>query len=316
MALVLQVSNSEMRAYLWCQRNWMLAYHFGYTLRPDEERPVGDAKLGTKIHLALELYYGYQRDPLTVIKFLYDRDRARYPMEWDVDRLNKEQDLALAMLEGYHDWVEETGADEGLTVISVEDDLTVPSLHPEVLFRAKLDQRIMREHDGARLFIDHKTTGSFENTTKLLQMDPQMRFYALLDAIDAKRSGQQQRVDGGVWNMLRRSKRTARAKPPFYRRDEIRFNRQELVSTWYRANSVVSRIVQTKQELTAGTDHRYAAPPNPGHDCLWRCQFVKICPMFDDGSNVQAALDDQYVKHDPYDYYESEAQVVLKELGA
>ena len=315
---MIQVSNSELRAFQWCLRHWWLAYYLGLATLPENERPVGEAKLGTRVHLALEVWYGFGVDPLKALRKIYDLEREAHPAEFDVERLNKEQDLALIMVEGYMEWVAETGSDEGLQLISVEEDLIVPSGIPGVEFRAKLDQRVLRTFDNARMFIDHKTTGNFDNTTVMMAMDPQMRFYALLDLLDAKRSGLQgPRVDGGIWNMLRRSKRTDRAKPPFYKREEIRFNLDELRSTWIKANSVAGRLAQIRQELDKGPgayDHRHLVPPNPSRDCSWKCQFVSICPMFDDGSNVGAAVRDQYIQHDPYSYYVDTAQPLIEKL--
>lgn len=657
---MLAISNSEMRSFQWCKRNWYLAYFLGYSMRPEVDRPVGDAKLGTRIHTALELWYGRGLDPLRAIAVIYELARVQYrDNDSDIDRLDKEHDLALAMVEGYLDWVEETGIDEGITVISVEEELIIPSGVPGVNFRAKLDQRVIREHDGASMFLDHKpqpvsepvltasgwrkmgdikpgdavicadgthsevlrvfdrgvddvftvtfndgttvratadhpwlmrshlngkhhivetrdlrpgyrprrfepyrdvdrvmdigvdlyvlgfwlgngdrslrgvcdgeeetvrecerrnaikaisrdtrgtgvwygsfnretkealraigcdglyssqrtindhvpagfftgsswnqrldllhglmdsdgfmtmnnsvkygttsekladdvaelarslgawarvwrcdrpnwvgtkesgyatktfgylvtirssfnpfkrnkyharfnehkaavsgrrgtnstdkivvsveasgrdevrcieiassdhlyvtsgwtvthnTVGSFENSTVLLHMDSQMRFYSMLEMLKAVRDGggvNTPRTDGGLWNMLRRSKRTSTAKPPFYRRDDVRFNVHELRSMWLKSNSIVGAISSTRRALEAGADHRSEVPPNPSRDCVWRCIFVKICPLMDDGSNYQGALDGNYVIQDPYAYYERDTAPVIAQL--
>jgi hypothetical protein len=52
-------------------------------------------------------------------------------------------------------------------------------------------------------------------------------------------------------------------------------------------------------------DNRYACPPNPTDFCTWGCQFFKICAMFDDGSHVADALAAEYVRSDPYHYYDT-----------
>jgi hypothetical protein len=302
---VISVSNSEMRSFQWCKRNWYLGYYRGFAIKPENDRPVGDAKLGTRIHLALELWYGHGLDPRRAIAMQYELARAQYPSDdGNIDRLNREHDLALAMIDGYVDWVQETGVDEGIQVIGVEEELIFPSGILGVNFRAKLDQRVLRTHDGAALFLDHKTVGSFEHSTVLLHMDPQMRFYAMLEMLIAKRAGYQGvRTDGGLWNMLRRSKRTAAAKPPFYKRDSVRFNLEELRSTWMKANTIAKEIYDARTALDGGVSHHPVVPPNPGRDCMWRCAFVKICPLMDDGSNVEGALAANYVVQDPYSYY-------------
>jgi hypothetical protein len=45
------------------------------------------------------------------------------------------------------------------------------------------------------------------------------------------------------------------------------------------------------------------AYPHPTRDCSWKCQFQSICPMFDDGSAVERAIEDQFVVGSPYAYY-------------
>lgn len=306
------VSNSELRTFLDCQRRWFLGYYLGLSIKPEDERPVGDAKLGTRIHLALELWYGHGADPLRALAIQYDRERATRTNDDDLTRLGAEQDLALAMIEGYLDWVAETGVDAGLTILGVEEELVLPSAIPGVNFRAKLDQRVLRRHDGVRLFLDHKTVGSFEHSTTLLHMDQQMRFYAMLDLLEARAQGVQgPRVDGGLWNMLRRSKRTARATPPFYKREEVRFNITELRNTWRRANTIAARVQAARVRLAGGDDHHDVVPPTPVRDCVWKCPFIGVCPLLDDGSDAWGAIRDQYVQHDPYAYYGSEATEVL-----
>jgi PD-(D/E)XK nuclease superfamily len=309
-------SNSELRTFQDCQRRWYLGYHLGLAIKPEDDRPVGDAKLGTRVHLALELWYGHGLDPLAALRAQYDRARVGRTNDQDLTRLGAEQDLALAMVEGYQDWVAETGADDGLEVTAVEDELLVPSGVTGITFRAKLDQRLLRRHDGARLFLDHKTVGSFEHSTTLLHMDAQMRFYSMLDRLLAARDPAHPRVDGGLWNMLRRSKRTARATPPFYRRDEVRYNQQELRSTWRKAVLIARRIQAAKIELAAGVDHHDVVPPTPSRDCLWKCDFVRVCPLFDDGSDVGGAVLALYTQRDPYAYYQGDAELIRADLQA
>lgn len=307
------ISNSEIRTFQQCPRRWYLSYYRGLTPKKEMQSPIGDAQLGARVHLALELYYGYGYEIETTLPIIYRRVINDYPDDEDVIR--KEQDLALSMITGYLEWVAENGTDEGLTLISTEEEIVVPSGIVGVEFRAKLDQRVRRDVDGARLFRDFKTTGSLAHSTTMLHLDAQMRFYAMLDWIDARRQGMNApRVVGGMWIMLRRSKRTAQAKPPFYGVEEIRFNRDELISTWIKSNALAQRIRDTRHMLDDAVDHRAAAPSNPDKDCTWRCAFVQVCPLMDDGSDSERALRDLYDTHDPYGYYQSGVAAIAAEV--
>jgi hypothetical protein len=37
------------------------------------------------------------------------------------------------------------------------------------------------------------------------------------------------------------------------------------------------------------------------------CPFFQVCPLFDDGSDVNAMLNDLYTRGDPYAYYKDES---------
>ncbi len=63
------------------------------------------------------------------------------------------------------------------------------------------------------------------------------------------------------------------------------------------------QIERAEQMLSVGADHHIECPPRPSRDCLWKCPFLKICPMFDDGSRVEAAIEEHYEVRNPLDYY-------------
>jgi hypothetical protein len=57
------------------------------------------------------------------------------------------------------------------------------------------------------------------------------------------------------------------------------------------------------EQLEAGADHRAVAYPSPGDYCNWGCPFVKLCPMFDDGSRADDMLAANFVQGDVWQYY-------------
>ncbi len=297
----LKLSNSTLKAFKRCSRHWYLAYHLTYGLRPENEKATNVAKLGTRVHCALEAYYGYNLDPVKALKVIYYLAERENPFA--AEDLDKEHGYARAMVEGFIQWSEEEGIDAALEVIATEhleehpltlDDGTV------VRLLAKLDQKVRRLTDGAILFRDWKTVGTLSKA-HLLVLDEQMRFYTLLEALSARETGE--RADGGLYTMLLRSKRTAKANGPFYREVEVRFNDRDLDSMTRRVKHTAGRIVETTGRLNAGAHHLDVIEPNPGDYCGWGCPFTLICPMMDDGSRWEDALQANFIKRDPFYYY-------------
>ena len=152
--------------------------------------------------------------------------------------------------------------------------------------------------------MDHKSVGSLTEPRKTLPMDEQMHPSPLLEYLDHIMSGSQEPMShGGLYNMLRKVKRTARANPPFFERVEVPHNQYELQSYWKRVFGEVLDIVNLRKILDGGADPQQVAYPNPTKDCAWDCDFKNVCPLFDNGSAAEDALTELYEKHDPHDHY-------------
>lgn len=304
----MRVSNSEISTFKRCRRKWYGLFY--RRLRLKRESPVGAPYLGTLVHGGLRAYY---EDKIPWTDWLDARIAAQLEDYPDEEKgIVDQAELASLMLEGYFDWLEETGADAEYTLIGAERTLDVPftraisiPLDEELVISGKLDRVIERRTDGARLYVDDKTVGSLNDLPKNAQRAEQFLMYDLLQYVLALESGEEfQRTDGGIYNMLRKVKRTVRAKPPFYGRHEVRHNVQELRSFWIRLVGEIEEIVRLRQRLDAGADHRHVAYPTPTRDCSWDCPLVHICTMFDDGSDVERAIEQLYEEYDPYERYE------------
>lgn len=302
----IKISNSEIQSFKDCERKWYLTYY--RELAPASVKLVGPLALGTKIHLILEGVYGegWSKDQaLEALGDIYEEDRLKLDedsisFKEDSKALDKEQDLAHAMIEGFFDWREEEGLDADYELHSIEEVIEVETPFPGVLLRGKLDQRLRRKSDGAILFNDWKTTQTF-NDRWMLQLNEQMKFYQLLELLAGD-----DHTAGALYTMLRKVKRTANAKPPFYLREEVHHNKAEL-DNFYRTTMVsVKRIVQARQDLDAGVDMHDVVPPRPSRDCSWKCPFTVVCPMFDDGSRVEDAIKNLYIQQDPHERYARE----------
>lgn len=294
------LSNSEVQTFLTCRRKWWLSYYRG--LRP-KAKGQGALALGSRVHAALAAYYNVPsknwRESYTE---QLNVDRQLVKPE-DLSDFEKECELGLIMLQGYFDWVHETGIDAGLTVISSEQEIAVPSGIEGYDLVGKIDVRVRRDFDGARLFIDHKTAQSITDPLATLPMDPQMLHYHVLEMLKNKQDGIDERCDGALYNILKKVRRTTRATPPFYHREDIRHNIIELRNYWLRLTGVIRQIKLVRKLLDEKHQHHVVAYPSPRKECRYMCEFFAACPLFDDGSHVEGLLEAAFDKVNPYDRY-------------
>lgn len=310
------VSNSEIQTWLDCRRKWFLVFYL--EKGPKREALTGPLRLGTMVHECLERRYANGEDLIEVYEELYThsvyllltQEAERGFIDYELrKKMQQDRELAHAMLEGYAAWVEETGNDEGYTLAGAEIVVEVAfEAVPGTRIRGKLDQRIYREIDSARLFRDFKTAANLKDGPQMLPIDEQMKFYMMLERLDAlAKSGDlpPEPTMGGLYLMLRKVKRTARAQPPFYAQVEVHHNELEMESMYLRTQKRLEEMVAARQALDAGGDHRYEVYPHPTRDCSWKCEYLPVCPMMDDSTEQtwKALLDAHYVDTDPYERY-------------
>jgi hypothetical protein len=310
------VSNSEIQCFKECRRRWYLQYV--RKLVRIREDPTGPAHLGTRVHKALAWYYDFARMPCPTAQPTPDEILAFHDADvvWDLNEfpereedINKEADLSRIMLEGYFEWLEEEGMDEGLVIVGSEQALEYEIL-PGVILQGKLDIRVLREFDGARMVLDHKTVQNFTDPTRMLPFDEQVRTYLMLERLC---NPDNTRIDGAIWNMLRKVKRTSTAKPPFYERCEVFVNDFVLRDFYTRTVNVIQEmlelerlteplpIINARLALTSANEIAY---PRPTRDCHWKCPFFGVCPVMDDSSKDAEGLTHiLFQEGDPYARY-------------
>jgi hypothetical protein len=263
---------------------------------------TGALALGSRIHEALDMYYSKDIPLLEAHSQLIDIDKKILVESYrDTYDLESEAELGRIMLEGYLQWVEENGIDAELEMISTEEIISMPLLDNSVVLQGKIDMRVRRKADGVRMFRDFKTVGgSFTDFSSMAHMNEQILTYMMLETAQNKEG---ERSEGGIFTMLKKVKRSANARPPFYEQLEVRHNVFALRSFWQRIHGTLSDMLNTRKALDEGGDHRFVAYPRPSRDCKWKCQFFTICPMFDDGSAAEAAIEDAFEVSNPYAYY-------------
>lgn len=316
-----RVSQSEVKGFKTCRRQWYLSWREGYTLRPEQQPATGVAQLGTHVHLALEAYYGYNIDPLAVLRWVYAALSAQ--RLHDGKELESELSYALLMVEGYLQWAAENGTDEEFEVIGTERLLEVPInvIEPfadgiveswPVILTGRIDQTIRRRDGSNRTYIrDWKTVSTLAKANEL-QRNEQMRWYDLLYWLLGRASGEQA-MSGVYYTMLKRSKRTTRAAPPFYEAVSIHYTTADRLSMIARIEQVVGEMLLVEDELLHGSrGHKRVAYPSPGDHCRY-CPFRDVCHMADDGSRFEDALAGIYVKADPYAYQSNDSMEKVRQ---
>lgn len=328
---VYRFSNSELQTFKRCKRKWWLAWYRELTLKT--ESYTGVRSTGTRVHRALAAWYvpeGDERvDPrdalervivedwTTIQTLAHEREANEERLAQFATEFSASCNLERAMVEGYIQWLEDTGADSDLRIIASETPIVVDIQIPmgeslearEAQLIGLLDTRAHRVTDNARVFIDHKTVGSLIAPVLTLPQNEQMLHYHLLEVLSDPDF--ETHCDGALYNMLRRVKRSAKAKPPFYDRIEVRHNDYELESYRRRLLATARDVLETIDSLNRGQHHLDIVYPTPNADCTWSCDFFAICNLLDDGSaGADDMLNALYKKNDPRDRYEKKGRDV------
>lgn len=297
-------SNSELDTYLYCRRKWWLTYYRRLGLKAVDL--TGPRAVGSRFHAAMAAAYPPSGidpvEPLEALNLLIDEDRSQVP-EDKLKRFDSEAELQRRMVAGFLEWIQETGVYQNLRTISAETYLSAPLILPdgqEVELIGKIDRRKERITDGVRLIEDYKTVQSFPDHTRALRQNTQMMHYLWLDQ---SQPGLETACNGVLYTMIRKVKRTASAKPPFFMQSEVMYSRKEVSSYERHAQGVISDILSTRNKLDQGMNHQIAAPNHPNRDCSWKCDFYLVCPMFDDGSRAEDFLAKHYRDKDPHEHY-------------
>lgn len=321
-------SNSELQTWKKCRRKWWLAWYRRLQLTVQNFSDV--RATGTRIHRALEAWYvpdGNPRvDPRTALERIIVEDwtsitelaAKRNVGEEHLSALAVEftsaTNLERAMIEGYVQWLAETGADADLRVVGSEQPVIVDT-EIEVDLGGRhgvgvrsiqliglLDTRVRRTTDDVKMFIDHKTVGDLSGPVHTLPQNEQMLHYHLIEWLSSENA--EDRCDGALYNMIRRVKRSQRAKPPFFSRIEVRHNPYELDAYKRRAFAAAGDIIAATERLDRGEHHLDVVYPSPSGDCTWSCDFFAVCNMFDDGSRAEDMLTGLYAEGNPRARYE------------
>lgn len=281
------VSNSEAQAFKKCKRKWYLTYH--RKLEPIITRAHGARDTGTLVHETLRRYYRNNQDETGAISWLdaqrhLDVDAA---VVSDIPMIHASFDLARSIVEGYYDWLSATGADARLIVEAVETSITIPSDVPGVVLTGKLDLQVFDAGKNKRFVLDHKSVAGFSEAQKILHLNEQGPLYSWLQR---KGLPDAPPLHGVLWNMLKKTKRGPKSKPPYYARTEILMTETSLDRFWVQMRGQILDMLAVEDALNNGADHNLVAYPTPSQDCTWSCPMYSVCGLMND-----PAYDSEYV---------------------
>lgn len=291
-----EISSSEMRAWQRCKRQWWLRY-FRYLKAP--EGSWGPQNVGNMVHAALEAFYSssLKMDPIEAINKLYEKAKEEFP-EYQ-PKLEMDKGLAITMVLSYMQYREEELIDIDLEFHETETRHSVVLGDTGFKLTGRVDAKATRKSTGGRVPIDHKTVDSFDQIPRTAQIDNQFLTYFLIDFLEHDKT----MADSLIINMLRRvNSNHPDAKPPFFGRYEVRYNLDELRNHWKHVLAICLEVDSAISRLIEGEDHQSVVPPSPNKDCAWSCSFRMICPMFDDGSNVEYFIEENYEIGKTYDH--------------
>jgi hypothetical protein len=315
-----QVSHSEMATYKECKRRWFLQYYM--RLKRKRQAPRVAADTGVAVHAALHQYYviggrrNHEKGYKTAMQYLKDERASMLARDLtpdDIKDINEIYNVADIVTKGYFEWLDETGADDHWTVQGSEERLVMDGPVENTEVKGFID--LWGEHSSGDLVVmDTKVVASIGDALKTLHLNEQGPLYGVLMRVNNP-DARGLRV---IWNMIKRNKQTARAKPPFYQRYELAINPDQLAQFYAQLHGQLSDMLETERRLNEGEHHVMVAYPNPTRDCSWKCPYIAVCGAMQDArTDYQWILDSQFEQwgQDPLDDSGEVAEEIVAPSG-
>jgi hypothetical protein len=308
-------TQSDLVAFKKDRREWMLNSYLG--LRLKDKPPTGALILGTRVHNALERYYGYGEDLVEAydkfaraeLQALLDSGKIYYEQTW-----RAEAELGRIMVSGYEDYLAETGVDADLEVVSAEEKLShVFDINgTQVELRGKIDLRVFNKFTEQYMVADFKTCKTFESFTETAHLSEQLKTYMTLEML-TNLDNPDHHLGGAMFIMFRKVKQSRASKPPYYARYEVHHSKARLRGYYQQLLGTLEDYLRVVQALDAGVDHRKVAYPNP-HPFTRYSEYKNAMDMMDD-PGIEDMLHTLYKQYDPHARYSEEPADLLSQLG-
>lgn len=296
------VTQSDLAAFKRDRRLWFFRTYLG--LQPIHEPVTSPLILGTLVHGALEFEYRGTRPIMDAYEGLIRASRAYYESTtpaFDVHGWNKQTELGRLMLEGFIEWRTTEHIDTDIRTVAVEKLLEVHThyLGSRVTLTGKADLIVQDRLTGETLIYDFKTTNNLERTIKQAHTTEQLPYYLTLQQAIAPTEW----VTGAAFYLLLKSRRTARAAPPFYHREKVGFSKAALETRRSGIHGAITDYVRVIQALHEGTPRPFMyAYPNPGVLQFDRA-YDRLIDVIDSGGNVAGMIAANFKQASPYARY-------------
>lgn len=276
-----------------CLRSWWLGYRRGGTGLQPQVRDTGDKRdVGTLFHAGVAAYYrGFNPGQLMRETWL-----ALVGEGAVTEQATKAYELAATMLDGWVQWLAAEGHDVDEETLHVEErlEMELGQFRGRDVVLYGTPDRVVRQTSTGLLILEDTKTGQSLDRSVRLQIDPQLLTYAgMLRASGVEVVEMRHQV-------AKKSKRTARATPPFYSRVSVPVTDALLDARWKHLMATVDLMVERIQRLDRGEDHHVVVPPTVNGQCDWDCDFLAVCPLMDEGAYWEAALEGMYEPRPAY----------------
>lgn len=287
-----RISNSEVSAYLQCERKWLYGYH--QLLEPVVTSMA--LNRGIIAHECLADYYKVLMDTPGNYK-----GAERSCFETLSEYIKSGQDIEMltglnALLIRYFAWSQPQ--DSGWKILAVEQSYDI-DVNSEFGYVMRLD--LLAEIDGLNVLIDHKTVWDFHSADQL-DMNCQMpKYIGTLRMNDIK-------VDYAMLNQLRyRTKKAGNTDEETFQRVIMRPTRTEIqnvLSEQFRASQQIVKLYAEADPTVLRTMNNMTCK---------NCGFAKLCKAELMGSNTADLRNSEY-KPNTYGYNKTETPVRLDVL--
>lgn len=289
-----KMSSSEEMTFKTCR----LAHYFSYVL---EYAPIiTNQKLstGSGVHECLEAVYtgGDWEQALTLwegnrwLELIKGYGADKVPAEAKVEYINA-RGLIATMVEGYIEWAEAEGLDEGYEVVEVEQKHYI-DIGAATVLPMKFDLLLKNTETGKYLLVDFKTAASFSKDPYTpFQLAEQTLNYAM--GVLALYGS----IPDVQYRQLRKIKPSGRSKPPYYRVIDLVVTEAE----------VLARVEEYKLIAEERTDPNLRVYSNPSACCGgWKNDWQGPCLLVHQGYTPEEAMEmstHKYAKRDAYERY-------------
>ena len=214
----------------------------------------------------------------------WQEDHAAAP--WEIDALYKDTVVGRRLIEKYVEWVTESGEDDGLEVVTVEEIIEAPILGGDVMLRGKVDVKFRYKDSGFLLLNDFKTVGRLDSGTRAkLEHSYQHHVYMSIESL----SNPEEPMPHAANTIL------VKGRYPEIHRFPIPGTATSTPNRLVKIERIVTEMLHA---IDIASDY-----PSPGQHCAW-CDYRKPCLIADDSE--EAALEYLEVKfriggkHDRY----------------